>query len=241
MSGGVEALAHAAAVNTVAAARWLDANGGATLTRAHPAYADVLDPSSPVGSLVEAQDALTSACRRYRLATGQNGVAMARRVIEASYNPAVAAAALRPLEAPADFLDALFRSNAGMPAQAAELPHLTPEELTAAIDDLLSDEPEPVPPDHPTPEEWQAGRSAVADWMLGDPELDGLAERLGALLSTFKAAAEPNTDHAFAVAVAALLRAVGDALARGFECGAMQAVLDCWSAATGGPRICVPD
>jgi hypothetical protein len=71
--------------------------------------------------------------------------------------------------------------------------------------------------------------------MLTYPDLDGLTERLGALLSACKLAGynHPNVSAALESARGA----IGAALARGFDPECMQAVLDCWAASTGGPRI----
>jgi hypothetical protein len=106
--------------------------------------------------------------------------------------------------------------------------------LDIAIDDLLT--PAEPPSAAPTPAQRQAGRSAIVEWMLTDPELDGLNERLGALLSACKA------DHAtpeVSRAAEALGAAVGHAIGRGYDAECMREVLACWSAATGGPRIAI--
>src|SRR4051812_36900203 len=69
----VSVLARVVAINADTAARWLATNWGlyADLSDPqHPARAAMLEPSAPTWKLAEAQDALASACRRYRDAAG---------------------------------------------------------------------------------------------------------------------------------------------------------------------------
>jgi hypothetical protein len=235
----VEALAHVVGGNALAVARWLNLNWGTNpdiRDPAHPAHVAALDESSPSWRLAEAQDALASACRRYQAATGQNGLATAHRIIETGYGAGVAAFALKPLDTAA----AVSAKVAGWTrAENRELlPPLSSAEMRVAIDELLRlDDPEP--PLEPTPEQWTAGRSAIAEWMLSDPDLDGLSGRLGALLGACKVAGGNPSHSDVTAALEAAGVAIGDALARGYEPKCMQAVLACWSTATGGPKITI--
>jgi hypothetical protein len=224
----VEALVRALGNNVMAAARWYALNGGAADWR-DPVH---LTSPSPAGKLAEAQDALAAACGRYRRVTGQDGVELAHRILQGGYGAEVAAIALKLLEEPFAFLPTT------PPPAAIDLPPLSAEELSAAIDELLSDEPEPPAPS-PTLGQWQAGRSAIAEWMLSDPDLEGLAGALSRLLVALRGVSDPAADLRFERAVETVRAAVGAALACGFDPEAMQAALDCWAAATGGPRITV--
>jgi len=226
----VRTLAHVVAINAQATADWIRANWGDDADvrdAAHPVHAAALDPASPACRLVEAQEALLSACQHYRSKTGQDGLALARGVVE-GYGQGIADRTLQPIE----------RAEALATRIAAELrlpdSQLSSRELDIAIDDLLT--PAEPPSAAPTPAQRQAGRSAIVEWMLTDPELDGLNERLGALLSACKA------DHAtpeVSRAAEALGAAVGHAIGRGYDAECMREVLACWSAATGGPRIAI--
>jgi hypothetical protein len=158
--------------------------------------------------------------------TGQDGLALARGIVE-GYGQGIADRALQPLEREA--LATRIAAELRLPDS-----QLSSRELDIAIDDLLT--PAEPPSAAPTPAQRQAGRSAIVEWMLTDPELDGLNERLGALLSACKA------DHAtpeVSRAAEALGAAVGHAIGRGYDAECMREVLACWSAATGGPRIAI--
>jgi hypothetical protein len=231
--GAVEALAHAVALNTDAAAGWVAANWGSdadTRDPSHPVHVYAAEPGSPFVRLAEAQEALATACHRYRSKTGHDGVALARRVIEGRYGARLAAAALAPLDAAkaiADEVAAVFKAETPPPPAGAE--------LDGAIDDLLSCTPEP-PASEPTPEQSQAYRSTIAEWLLTDPVFDGITERLGALLSACRAAEADGCPNVSA-AVESLEVSIGDALRAGVDPDVMQALLDYWSLTTGGPRV----
>jgi hypothetical protein len=95
----VEFLAVAVAKNTIATSRWLALSWGVDDLRDAGclARAAALDPSSPPWKLAMAREALHTACWRFKLATGRDGVALARQHIVRSYGAAVADAALKPL------------------------------------------------------------------------------------------------------------------------------------------------
>jgi hypothetical protein len=217
----VQSLAHIVGTNAMATWRWLRTNWGDDDLRdqGHPARVAALDPHSPAWKLGEAQDALATACRRYEAATGGDGLALARTTLR-SYNGELVEHALRPVERAlrlaaewASFFDAIEVP----PLDAGVLPNSA---ATA-----------------PTPEQWTAGRSAIAEWMLSDPDLDGLSDALGSLLSACKSEGYDGSLPAVSDALAAVRESVSDALARGFDPECLQAVLGCWTAATGGPTI----
>ena len=181
------ALAHIVAINAQATARWIKANWGDDADVrdvAHPVYAAALDPASPACRFVEAQEALLSACQNYRSRTGQDGLALARSVVE-GYGQDLAERALLPIEK-ADALSARIAQELQRPD-----PQLSSSEWDLVIDDLLT--PAEPPPPAPTPEQWQAGRSAIADFMLSDEGLDEVNAALGALLHACKADRATNS------------------------------------------------
>jgi len=216
----VEFLAMAAAENAIAVTRWVVLNWGADAGlrgAAHPSHAAALERSSPAWKLADARDALDTACWRYRLSTGYDGLALARQHIVHRYGTVVADYTLKPL------VDA---ATAG-----------------AWLDDLLmQDGPEPLPPEpEPTPTQRRASAAAMAEWSLSLPEMDDLGRRLGALLAACAADSGAQPSLVTVDALAAVRVAIGAALCRGFDVAGMQAVLDTWTAATGGPQITVAD
>lgn len=238
--GAVRSLAHVVANNAVAAARWIALNWGSGPDLSHPdhpARAAALSEGSPMWKLAEAQDALESASRRYRTATGRCALPVARQII-ARYGEHVADYALKPIEN-STFVVAEFAAvseRQPFDSEGPPSPVLTAAELDAAIDELLQGSREPPVPE-PTSEQRQAGHLAIADWMLTDPDLVGLTEQLGALLSACEIAQDnPDTPQVRA-ALRAVESAVAEALIRGYDAECMEAVLDCWAAATNGPRI----
>jgi len=227
----VRALSHAVAINAQVTAQWIRANWGDDADVrdvAHPVYAAGLDPTSPVARLIGAQEALLSACQHYRSKTGQDGLALARGVVE-GYGPDIAERALLPIEN-ADALSARIAAELRSPD-----PQLSSSDWELVIDELLTPAEPPVLA--PTPEQWDAGRSAIVEWMLTDEGLDGVNERLGALLSACKAEGATDTTPAVNRAAESLSAAIRDAIQQGYDAECMREVLACWSAATGGPRI----
>jgi hypothetical protein len=213
----VEMLASAVGANAAATARWLALNWGEWVEirdPAHPAHAAALDPGSPAWKLAEARDALATACWRLRISTGRDdGISLARRVIEDAYGADVADSALKPL------VDA-----------AAECP-----ELDALI---AGDMPEPLAPEPaPTPSERRAAIEAIARCMLSEAAMGDLDARLAALLAAMEADAGDRRGQRTADAIKAVRGAVEAALRQGVDMETMQAALDRWAEATGGPEI----
>jgi len=227
----VRALSHAVAINAQVTAQWIRANWGDDADVrdvAHPVYAAGLDPTSPVARLIGAQEALLSACQHYRSKTGQDGLALARGVVE-GYGPDIAERALLPIEN-ADALSARIAAELRSPD-----PQLSSSDWELVIDELLTPAEPPVLA--PTPQQWDAGRSAIVEWMLTDEGLDELNERLGVLLGACKAEGATDTTPAVKRAAESAGAAIRDAIACGYDAECMREVLACWSAATGGPRI----
>jgi hypothetical protein len=230
----VEALAYVVGSNAAAAGQWIRLNWGDADLRdpLHPARVAALDASSPSWKLAEAVVALGDACRRYRAATGNDGLSLARPIVERLI-PGHADSVLQPLEVGAEMSARVAASFLHLGDPAAPI---AAADLDAAIAELLSPAPEPAAPE-PTAAQRRAGRSAIADWLLTAPELDGITERLGALLSACKAEGYDHSADAVSHACESLRAAIDDVLARGFDPECLQAALRCWSAATGGPRI----
>jgi hypothetical protein len=214
----VEFLAHAAGANAVATARWLALNWGAEADlrdHRHPARAAAQEPSSPAWKLAEAQVMLDTACRRYRIATGRDGLALARKTIDRLYGTPVADYALKPL------IEAAARSSEIDAIIAGDTPE--PE--------LLPRAPEP------TPAQRKAGIEAMADWWLSHPEMGDLSRRLDALLAACEAEGRNQHAQATAGALEAVKGSIRAALERGAELESMQFTLNLWAKATGGPQI----
>lgn len=190
-------LARALGNNVGAARRWINSNWGPNADLgdpAHPVYAASLPRASPPHKLAEAQDAVASACRRYQAATGRDGFKLARQVIEDSYGAEIASIAMKPIEAAAAVSARIARAwEVGGEAS-------TNADLEIAIDELISDAPLP----DASVEQRQAGRSAIAEWMLSEPELDGVTERLGALLSVCNAGGYPTSSDTFSATTESL-------------------------------------
>jgi len=204
-------LAHVVAGNQIAYCRWPDLNwpGSDFADPAHPARVASLEESSPCMALVRAQEALDDACRRYRSATGDDGLRAAYEIIERGYGRVVADTALRPL------------------TKASSLWKMLDETAPAELESPAPD---------PTPEQWRTGRLAIAEWMLSDLDLAGLAERLGALQCACDAG-NAQGDPGAAAALQAVGAVISDILARGVELELVQMTLDAWAAASGGPQI----
>src|SRR5580704_9448978 len=93
---------------------------------------------------------------------------------------------------------------------------------------------EPAAPD-PTLEQWQTGRSEIAQWMLSDPDLAGLAERLEALRLACDAVGDPDRDQGVSAALEALAAVISDIVARDAELVELvELSLDAWAAANPG-------
>jgi hypothetical protein len=206
----LEHLAIAVGANAVALRLWMRDNA---LTP-NGAYAD-LGPSSPAWQLAAAQEALATACWRYRISTGYDGLALARRVVEQNHGAELAAYALRPLT-----------------IAAADCPEL---------DDLIAgDTPEALLPEpEPTVAQRRAAAVAMAEWMLSEPAMGDLGAGLEALLAACEADGGDPQGEATRGAVAAVGEAVGAALRRGCEAACVQSALNWWTAAAGGPTITV--
>jgi hypothetical protein len=205
----LEFLAVATGANALALWRWLEIND---LSR-DQALATIDDPASPLLRLALAQDALATACWRYRITTGHDGLALARHVIARSHGVQLADYALRPL----------VRATADCPELDTLLAGSAPEQLP----------PEPAP----TVAERRTGLRALAAWLLSDPALDGLQERLEAWrLACEPEGAEPG-DQAVQHALAAVGEAIGLAFRRGVEPGFVRITLNTWSEAFDAPRI----
>jgi hypothetical protein len=220
VEGVLESLAHAVAGNAIVAARWVADNWGTDADLndyGHPARVAALDPESPAFKLSEAQVMLADACTQYRAVMGLDGLPVVRDLIERTYGATVADCALKPLDA---------RSEDEW-------------ELEAMLTDT-----EHRPPD-PTPAQRQAAAQAVTDWMLSDPEMADLAERLQKLLEAIRAAGGNPRGPAIATAWAGVPDSVNTIL----RCAAeherpavaklVQITLDTWADTTGGPRITV--
>ena len=141
-----------------------------------------------------------------------DGLRVAYGLIERGYGRTVADATLRPLTKAASFWKFLYGT--------------APSEL------------EPAAPD-PTPEQWQTGRSEIAQWMLSDPDLAGLAERLEALRLVCDAAGDPDSNPGVSAALEALAAVISDVVARDAELVELvELSLDAWAAANpGAPQI----
>jgi len=220
----VEFLARAVAGNALTALRWLVSNWGAGAGAHlrdpyHPVCVAILDSASPWTKFCEAQGALHMACWRYRMSTGQDGLALAREVISFERGATVADFALRSLA------------------------EIAVED--AWLDDLLMESgPEPLPSmPPPTLAERHAAARASKDWLLSWPDMNDLAARLEALLAACKAdgAADPRAPVVQA-ALAGVRAEVGKILRGSTDPGLVelvQATLSAWANATGGPRITV--
>jgi hypothetical protein len=229
-------LAHIVAANAEATLRWLRVNWGAgadVRDPGHPAHVAALDPASPAFRLAEAQEALVAALRRYRSTTGASALPRVRAAVECCYGAAIAEYALRPVER----AEAMSARVVGLFSAGVSADSLTPAEFQVAVDDLLTvDEP---PASEPTPEQQQRGRSAIAEWLLSSPELDGVNGALGRLLVVWNAEGGNAAAPAFTRAVDALHGAIDEVLAGGYDAACLQAILGYWAAATGGPQIAV--
>jgi hypothetical protein len=205
----VEALATVVAENSRAAWPWIARHRDAAGLRGDDLLDASLHQSSPVRKLAEAQDALSTACWRYRISTGRDGLALARETIERIYGTNVATWALRPLVIAA--------------------------EAWAEVDDIIaSGPPEPLPPEpEPTVEQRRAGARVFAEWYLSDPRFRPLKDSLEALMVSRGAGARDYGPTALEAVRSALVAARDD----GVEVEALQIVLTMWTAATGGPEF----
>ena len=215
----LECLAHAAGGDAVTT-RWLALKWGVDADLrdpCHPARSAALDAESPAQKLVDAQAALHTACCRYRATTSGDGMALARKLIERRYGSVVADYALAPLDA-----------------------HSADE---WEIDTLLFDT-ERKPP-MPTSEQRTAAARAVADYMLSDPDMADLTDRLSALRTACEAEGRDPRGQRVAATLSAVSATIQAALWRVDEAQRMpmaelvQTTLDTWANATGGPRITV--
>lgn len=208
-------LARAAAINTIAAARWAAITWGpdARFDAHHPAAAADLD--TPIGRAADAIASLAGACGRHRAVTGQDGLDIAETVVARDFGAAVAAAVLGPLLSVRK-ADLAFASETGF-------------DLDAAIDESG---PADVPRDpDPTSSDRAAGCAAILDYLMADHRLAPVRGALEAL-----AAASGGELDAAVVAVAAALQAAAD---QGLSLTELRTALDAWSDATGGPRVSV--
>lgn len=170
---------------------------------------------------------------------------MARKTIAKGFGQPVAAIALKPLDgttvvrAELGALERLAKSrNWNLPYRdSPRLPRDT-KTIEEEIDALLGVRPEPPAPE-PTRGERRAYRSAIAEWMLTDPDLDALAQSLGALLRACKGDGAISATPSVSRAAQAVKTALGDALAQGYDQGCLQAVLDYWTEANDGSNIAV--
>jgi hypothetical protein len=96
--------------------------------------------------------------------------------------------------------------------------------------------PEPPAPD-PTSKEWRAGRLEISQWMLSDPDLGGLKERLEALRCACAVVPNDHRDLLVSAALEAVHAVISDIVAHGAELELVQLALDAWAAASGGPHI----
>jgi hypothetical protein len=212
----VKFLAVAAAQNAIAVTQWLVMNWGAgadVRDPCHPARAAAMDETSPAYRLVEAQDALATACRRYRMITGRDGVALARERIEGGYGAVVTDYALQPV------------------VDSAWLDDLTVE----AGHNL-----DPLPPaPEPTPAQRRTSAAACAEWMLSEPEMGDLADRLRALLAACRGGDGDPREPGTAAAIQGVITAICDAVRRGCPQELLQIALDTWGDAAGGLRVTV--
>ena len=221
----LEFLAVATGANVVVLMRWLSINWGPDADLCdpgHPARAEALDPSSPPWKLAMARDALSTACWRYRMSTGGDGLALARQHLVRLYGASVADYALNPLV-----------------TAAAE---------DAWLDDLLMEnKPKSLPRGpEPSPAERTAAKQSVAAWALSDPDMGDLQRHLEALRAAYEVeeAGDPH-GQATVAALAAVHASIQSALWRAEDTERMytaelvQVTLDAWSAATGGPHISI--
>jgi hypothetical protein len=206
----VEALATIVAENSRAAWPWIARHRDAdACVQADDALDAAMHEASPVRKLAEAQDALSTACWRYRISTGRDGLALARDTIERSYGNSTATWALRPL------------------AVAAE--------AWAEVDGILaSGPPEPLPPEpEPTPEQRRVGAQLFAEWYLSNPRLRQLRDSLDALMGARGADGRDYSPAALETVRSALVEARDS----GVDLEALQMMLNMWTAATGGPEF----
>jgi len=208
----VRLLAHAVVNNACAVTDWLATNRGAgadLCSPQHPALVAAGDPSAPPQKLVDAQAELAVACRRYRACTGRDGLALARHDIARLHSAALAGQLLKPLAQ-----DALEHGwNAPQPGGPAPLP----------------------PALGPTLAQRRAAAAASAEWLLSNPDMGDLADRLGVLLAAHEAEGKNLT----AEATAGVQAALDGALRHGCPSELLQITLDIWAKATGCPRIIV--
>jgi hypothetical protein len=145
--------------------------------------------------------------------TGRDGVALARERIEGGYGAVVTDYALQPV------------------VDSAWLDDLTVE----AGHNL-----DPLPPaPEPTPAQRRTSAAACAEWMLSEPEMGDLADRLRALLAACRGGDGDPREPGTAAATGGVEAAVGDALRRGCPQELLQIALDTWADATCGPKITV--
>jgi hypothetical protein len=199
--------------------RWLRLNWGPDADlrdHNHPWHPAALRDGSPVARLTEAQCALDTACFRFRMSTGRDGLALAREIIASGYGQGVAERALAPLVQRA--MD------------------------WGCLDDVLSaDGPAPLPPTpEPTPAQRQAAAAAYLDHRLSYPDMGDLQACLAALAAAWQAH-ESGEAAAVRSAVDATGTCVGTILERAGEgeranmVELIQAVLNAWKTASGVP------